>query len=192
METEIEQDEPDLAESMRERYTGIALSKAEHMEDLINDFFEITRFNLTVMTLEKENFIDTRAYFEYNRSTNINTKKCTLLERRHNQMLAVKSVDVRNNFKEWCDKISKGETVLISRPQNKNIYMVSEAEYNDLQKTKRNAEYMEMIHESVSQLKRGETISLTEEELKAMEDEEWEPTEKILEFEKKYGIKRED
>ena len=191
METEIEQDEPDLAESMRERYTGIALSKAEHMEDLINDFFEITRFNLTVMTLEKENFIDTRAYFEY-RSTNINTKKCTLLERRHNQMLAVKSVDVRNNFKEWCDKISKGETVLISRPQNKNIYMVSEAEYNDLQKAKRNAEYMEMIHESVSQLKRGETISLTEEELKAMEDEEWEPTEKILEFEKKYGIKRDD
>ena len=47
-------DEPDLAESMRERYTGIALSKAEHLEDLINDFFEITRFNLTVMTLEKE------------------------------------------------------------------------------------------------------------------------------------------
>ena len=81
METEIEQDEPDLAESMRERYTGIALSKAEHMEDLINDFFEITRFNLTVMTLEKENFIDTRACFEYNRSTNIYTKKCTLLER---------------------------------------------------------------------------------------------------------------
>ena len=107
-------------------------------------------------------------------------------------MLAVKSVNVRNNFKKWCDKISKGETVLISRPQNKNIYMISEAEYNDLQKAKRNAEYMEMIHESVSQLKRGETISLTEEELKAMEDEEWEPTEKILEFEKKYGIKRED
>ena len=102
-------------------------------------------------------------------------------------MLAVKSVNVRNNFKKWCDKISKGETVLISRPQNKNIYMISEAEYNDLQKAKRNAEYMEMIHESVSQLKRGETISL-----KAMEDEEWEPTEKILEFEKKYGIKRED
>ena len=28
-------------------------------------------------------------------------------------MLAVKSVNVRDNFKEWCDKISMGETVVI-------------------------------------------------------------------------------
>ena len=33
-------------------------------------------------------------------------------------MLAVKSVNVRDNFKEWCDKISMGETVVISRPRN--------------------------------------------------------------------------
>lgn len=49
-------------------------------------------------------------------------------------MLAVKSVNVRDNFKEWCDKISMGETVVISRPRNQNIYMISEAEYNALQK----------------------------------------------------------
>ena len=30
-------------------------------------------------------------------------------------MLAVKSVNVRDNFKEWCDKISMGETVEIGR-----------------------------------------------------------------------------
>ena len=45
-------------------------------------------------------------------------------------MLAVKSVNVRDNFKEWCDKISMGETVVISRPRNENIYMINEAEYN--------------------------------------------------------------
>ncbi len=28
-------------------------------------------------------------------------------------MLAVKSVNVRDNFKEWCDKISMGDTVVI-------------------------------------------------------------------------------
>ena len=55
-------------------------------------------------------------------------------------MLAVKSVNVRDNFKEWCDKISKGETIVISRPRNENIYMINEAEYNALQKAKRNAE----------------------------------------------------
>ena len=40
-------------------------------------------------------------------------------------MLAVKSVNVRDNFKEWCDKISMGETVVISRPRNENIYMMN-------------------------------------------------------------------
>lgn len=47
-------EEPDLSREQRSRFTGIALDKAERLEMLINDFFEITRFNLTVMTLEKE------------------------------------------------------------------------------------------------------------------------------------------
>ena len=51
-------------------------------------------------------------------------------------MLVVKSANVRDNFKEWCDKISMGETVVISRPRNENIYMINEAEYNSLQKKK--------------------------------------------------------
>ena len=102
-------------------------------------------------------------------------------------MLAVKSVNVRDNFKEWCDKISMGETVVISRPQNKNIYMISETEYNELQKAKRNAEYLEKINESVAQLDRGETISFTLEELQAMESEDWKPTEKVLEWMKRTG-----
>ena len=33
-------------------------------------------------------------------------------------------------------------------------------------------------------------ISFTLEELKAMESDEWEPTEKVLEFEKRHGIQR--
>lgn len=48
------QEEPDLPADLRERYTGIALEKAERLENLINEFFEITRFNLTTMVLEKE------------------------------------------------------------------------------------------------------------------------------------------
>ncbi len=107
-------------------------------------------------------------------------------------MLTVKSVNVRDNFTEWCDKISMGETVVISRPQNENIYMINEAEYNVLQKAKRNAEYLAMLDESEAQLKRGETITLTLDELKAMESDDWNPTEKVLEFEKKHGIQRQD
>lgn len=47
-------DETEISEQLREKYTGIALDKALRLEDLINEFFEITRFNLTHLTLEKE------------------------------------------------------------------------------------------------------------------------------------------
>lgn len=105
-------------------------------------------------------------------------------------MLAVKSVNVQDNFKEWCDKISMGETVVISRPRNENIYMISETEYKALQKAKRNVEYLSKIDKSVENHEKGDTISFSMEELKAMESEDWKPTERILEFERKHGIQR--
>ena len=45
-------DEPQISQNMRERYTGIAFEKAQRLEDLINEFFEITRFSLTTLELE--------------------------------------------------------------------------------------------------------------------------------------------
>ena len=105
-------------------------------------------------------------------------------------MLAVKSVNVRDNFKEWCDKINMGETVVISRPRNENIYMISEAEYNALQKAKKNAEYLAKIDESIENHKKGDTISFTMEELQAMESEDWKPTQKVLKFERTHNIQR--
>ena len=47
------QDERDLPEAQRAKYTGIALDKAERLEDLINEFFDITRFSLTSVTLDR-------------------------------------------------------------------------------------------------------------------------------------------
>lgn len=47
-------DESGLSPELRSRYTGIALEKAERLEDLINEFFDITRFSLTTLTLELE------------------------------------------------------------------------------------------------------------------------------------------
>ncbi len=44
-------DEPDLPAEARARYTGVALDKAERLEELINEFFEITRFNLSRIEL---------------------------------------------------------------------------------------------------------------------------------------------
>lgn len=46
-------DEPQISAELRARYTGIACEKAQRLEQLINDFFDITRFNLTAITLEQ-------------------------------------------------------------------------------------------------------------------------------------------
>ena len=54
------QDEPQISADLRARYTGIALDKALRLEDLVNEFFDITRFNLTALTLELERIDLTR------------------------------------------------------------------------------------------------------------------------------------
>lgn len=45
-------DEIQISEELREKYLSISLEKAERLEDLINEFFEITRFSLSHITLE--------------------------------------------------------------------------------------------------------------------------------------------
>lgn len=45
-------DENQISEELREKYLSISLDKAERLEDLINEFFDITRFNLSNITLE--------------------------------------------------------------------------------------------------------------------------------------------
>lgn len=45
-------DEGQISPELQEKYLSIALDKAERLEDLINEFFEITRFNLSEITLQ--------------------------------------------------------------------------------------------------------------------------------------------
>ena len=97
-------------------------------------------------------------------------------------MLAVKSMDLRDNFKALCDKVFGGETLIVSRPKNENVVMMSEKEYNEIMKAARNAEYLAKLDRSQEQLQRGETISLSMDELRAMEKEDWKPTETVRKF----------
>ncbi|MCD8018476.1 MAG: type II toxin-antitoxin system Phd/YefM family antitoxin [Clostridiales bacterium] len=86
-------------------------------------------------------------------------------------MLAVKSMNIRDNFKSWCDEAIKGETIIISRPQNKNVVMISESEYNKLKKAQHNADYLAMLERSRGQLERGEVVIKSMEELENMANE---------------------
>ncbi|MCI8992029.1 MAG: HAMP domain-containing histidine kinase [Eubacterium sp.] len=45
-------DEKQISEELREKYLSISLEKAERLEDLINEFFEIAKYNLSNITLQ--------------------------------------------------------------------------------------------------------------------------------------------
>lgn len=80
-------------------------------------------------------------------------------------MLAVKSMDVRDNFKSLCDKVFSGETLIVSRPKNENVVILSEHEYNELMKAKRNADYLAMIDKSMAEAESGGFVTKTITEL---------------------------
>lgn len=84
-------------------------------------------------------------------------------------MLAVKSMDVRDNFKNFCEKVINGETLIISRPKNENVVMLSEAEYNKMMKAKKNADYLAMLDKSMAEAESGGFIPKTISELETFE-----------------------
>ena len=85
-------------------------------------------------------------------------------------MLALKATDVKNNFKAICAQIFGGETVMLSRPKNQNVVMLSEREYNELSKAKRNLEYLMKLENSIQQTKNGFAATKSLEQLRAMEN----------------------
>ena len=105
-------------------------------------------------------------------------------------MLAVDEKDIIENFADIQDKIFHGETIIAPGKKKENLIIISEKNYNEMLKAKRNAEYLAMLDKSQEQFEREDTITFTMDELREMESDDWEPTEKVLEFERKHGIKR--
>lgn len=68
-------------------------------------------------------------------------------------MIAAKQVDIRANIKKYFDIAFNGEPVIVSCKNNKNVVVISEKEYNDLQEAKRNIEYLAKIDKSMEQLR---------------------------------------
>lgn len=55
-------DEGEISDELRERYLSISLDKAERLEDLINEFFEIAKYNLSTITLQYSRINLTRLF----------------------------------------------------------------------------------------------------------------------------------
>lgn len=71
-------------------------------------------------------------------------------------MLAVNYSTIRNNLKDYCDKVSDSyETLIITRKNEKNVVLISPEKYNQMEKAARNNEYLAMIDRGIAQLESG-------------------------------------
>ena len=84
-------------------------------------------------------------------------------------MIAAKQMDVRANIKKYFDMAFDGDPVIVSRKENKNVVIISEAEYNEMAKARKNAEYLAMIDKRLERLNNGEGIHKTMDEMRVME-----------------------
>lgn len=72
-------------------------------------------------------------------------------------MLAVNYSTIRNNLKDYCDKVTdEHETVIVTRKSEKNVVILSLEEYNAIMKAAKNAAYLDMIDRSMAQLAKGQ------------------------------------
>ena len=61
-------------------------------------------------------------------------------------MIAVKSMDVRDNFKTWCREVEAGEVVRISRPGNSCVYMINQETYEKTETERRMRTYASYMY----------------------------------------------
>ena len=74
-------------------------------------------------------------------------------------MIAVNYSNARENFKKYCDTaVQDFETIIVTRKQDNNVVIMSEAAYNNLMENlyvRGDREDYRRLLESIDQLKRG-------------------------------------
>ncbi|MCD7709137.1 MAG: type II toxin-antitoxin system Phd/YefM family antitoxin [Clostridiales bacterium] len=84
---------------------------------------------------------------------------------------AIVATDLKANLKHFMDIAVEGNCVVITRPKRRNAVLISEDEYNELQRIKQNAEYTQKLKDSLIQLENGQVVEKSLEELESMADE---------------------
>ena len=88
-------------------------------------------------------------------------------------MLAVNYTTVRNNLKEYCDRVyDENEILIVTRKEDRNVVMMSLEQYSRIEKYLRNLQYLSMLKESDEQLRDGKVVVKTMRELEAMATDE--------------------
>ena len=75
-------------------------------------------------------------------------------------MLAANYTTVRNNLKDYCDRASDdNEIVLVTRKADKNVVIMSLDRLNQLEKDLRNAQYLAKIERGFAQIEAGKGVA---------------------------------
>ena len=85
-------------------------------------------------------------------------------------MKVVRQKDLKANIREYFDMAFDGEAVVVHRRENRNVVIISEDEYRQLEKARNNLEYLLMLRKSEEQIRSGRVVAKTMEELEAMEE----------------------
>ena len=83
-------------------------------------------------------------------------------------MKVVRQKDLKANIREYFDMAFDGEVVVVPRKENRNVVIISEDEYGQLEKARNNLEYLLMLRKSEEQIRSGRVVVKTLEELEAM------------------------
>ena len=86
-------------------------------------------------------------------------------------LTATVATDLKANLKFYIDKAVNGDSVIITRPKRKNALLISEEEYNELQRIKQNADYMFKMNTSIQQAREGKIVIKSMEELERLANE---------------------
>lgn len=74
-------------------------------------------------------------------------------------MLAANYTTVRNNLKDYCDKASDdNEIVLVTRKADKNVVIMSLDRLNQIEKELKNARYLAKIERGFAQIEAGQGV----------------------------------
>ena len=74
-------------------------------------------------------------------------------------MVAANYTAVRNNLKDYCDKASdEDEIVLVTRKSDRNVVIMSLDRLNQIEKELRNARYLAKIERGFAQIEAGHGV----------------------------------
>ena len=87
-------------------------------------------------------------------------------------MIAINFTTARSRFKDFCDKVTDdAETVIVTRKSEKNVVIISAERYNELEKAERNAAFLGKLERGLAQVRAGQGIVKSIDELEAMAED---------------------